>query len=391
MIRIEEIFSKIPNKVILGEEQEKSVMRQIGDAKVILILHELQLNTTLKNKSISNISIEKLVKECGYESNKKMNLDFKDILLQLRKLKLINFTDFKSNKELIEVDLKAIAELDFTQLYPSELKVLHKVKDKRNFLNLLKVYMLLKKCCYKRSLSDYDIVVTGGRSETTFLSYKFIAINTNIDKKYIKKYIDQLQELNLIRYANLGTKYKIDSKTQKIEECNNIYALTYISGVLSDAKKNDEQLRYTLKEGLKQQKNDLEEQGYKIVNSKKQVTSKGNIITKQQKGGIVSSINKKINNMTATTDDIEKLEEVTGEEIENDIKNKLKKLEEQRKQQENEKFKNDTKDFDLDDFIEDEKSTEDDVQILNNQTIENDEDLTEEELNDYFNRADIIF
>lgn len=376
MIKIDEIFSKIPNEVIFSKEG-KSILEQIENDKVILVLHELQLNTTLKNNNISRISVETLTQETGYSIKKNVK-EFKDILVQLRELKLIEFADFKSNKELIEVDITYLKEMDkFIQLYPTELKVLHKIEDKRTFINLLKVYTLLKICCYKRAESEMDMEVVGGRAETTYLSHKFISTHTNIDKKYIKKYIDQLQELNLIRYANLGTKYKIDSKTQKIEECNNIYALTFISGVLSDAKKNDEQLKYVLKEGLKQQRGDLESQGYKIVKSKKQVTNKGNIITKQQKGGIVSSINRKIDNMTATTDDIEKLEEVTGQEIEKDIKNKLKKLQEEREQQENEEFKNDTKDFDLDDFIEDIMSEDDDVQDF--------------DLDDYFRKADIIF
>lgn len=306
------IFSKIPNTLLVAED--KSILELVGDNKIILILHKLQTLSTLENKNICYISIEYLVKNCGYKIDKDTNKSFKNILLKLKELELINFNDFRTNKELIEIDITKLKELDkFIQLYPEEIETIQaNSKDKREFLNLLKVYLLLKKAVHKRNkekAQDVNVKHGGEIAETTYLSHDYISLKCNINKRNIKKYIDRLQDLKLIKYANLGTKYKANSKNKLISECTNLYALTYISSENGI----DTELEY----GLSLQKAQLEDAGYTIVqNNKKKKNDNGNKLTKQQKGGKISAIKRKIKNGTATDRDLEELKELQG--VDND-------------------------------------------------------------------------
>ena len=283
MFRIE--FSKVSNKVFyeLGGDKDYGLIQELKEGNVITILHRLYAMTTREGKVIT--SLDTLLKECGYAIDKDNKKNFKYILNKLREHKFINFEDVdKSNVDMI-IDTENIVSENkgFFMVLTKELDLINeKATNKREYNNLIKVYYYIKARCYKRSKDEPDVVISGGRSQTTYVTYSNIAHYTGVTEAKIKNYIDILKELNLIAYASLGKKYR-PSDSKYLTECANIYALPIIS--------ND--VENELKEGLKQQKNDYEKDGYIITkkeykNNNRQLNGRKGYLIKRRKNGKIT-------------------------------------------------------------------------------------------------------
>lgn len=287
MIEIDETFSKVPNILLLPIEEGKSILNTVKNDKTILILHELYMCTNLRKTAV--INIEYLIHKTGYFDNSINRKEFKDILLALKSIDLISFKDddFKP-KDFIEINTSKLIEVNkYCKLHDSEIKLIKDNTKEKEFTNLLKVYLYLKIRCYKRSEPTPIVkILSGDNPEITYCSYENISYYTNISEGKLKKYIDLLQEINLIKYKNLGLKYHESDKKKRTSDCSNIYALTYVSGLNN----LDDELSF----GLKQQKEVYKNNGYKIIrngkykNNNRQINGRKGYLIKQKNNGKIT-------------------------------------------------------------------------------------------------------
>lgn len=235
-------YSKITNKLFYtNKEKKESILKIVNNNKVVLVMHYLYLLTNICGEA--TVSVDYLIEKCGYKVDKDSRKSFKNILDKLKELKYINFNNINKSNEVIEIDTtKLNVDTEFFVVENEELELIrNNTEDIREFLNVVKVYYYLKARIYKRK----ETTTIDPRSQSTYNTYEDIANHTLISERNIKKYIDKLQEINLIRYCNLGYKYRVDNIQAKTE-CANLYVLTKIS-------KDEEMLRYDMKEGLKQE------------------------------------------------------------------------------------------------------------------------------------------
>jgi hypothetical protein len=310
------VFSKIPKELFYidntNEGYKNSILNKLNDSKVLLVLHYLY---TLGNRyNITATTIDYLLSNCSYKAIKDNKRDIKSILKYLKQIKLINyFSDNYNSNELIEIDISnLINSSNFVTLEQNEINILEtKTDNKKEFINLLKIYLYIKARAYKRNNDSYGLDIEGGRTQTTYCSYDNISLHTNIGQGQIKKYIDKLQDIKLIKYANLGMKsIEVNGKVI-IDECINIYAIVNLCNNSVDAE---------LKEGLKQQEYTYKEKGYKIIKVKTNNKNDNKVIN-GRKGYLI----KKQNNNTITNKEIKELE-LINTDIEKYKKLYLKKL-----------------------------------------------------------------
>lgn len=293
-----DVFSKLTNELFyvkVGEDEngkgkyshEESILYKTKyDDKVILILHELYINTNFRRKCL--ITLDYLIEKCGYKVDKDNRKSFKNILEKLKELNLINFSEINKSNELILINTEEVIlqARDYTQLADEEVVIFNNVADVRKRTTLLKLYLYLKARTTKRGNSDStgktrDIQVEFV-PQTTYQSYETINKYTNISESRIKEYIDMLQAMNLITYVSVGKRYKQTDKQQKLTEAPNVYAIN----ILQD------DIQAELELGVKRCKYDQQKQGYVIVdreyknNNRKIYGKKGSLTKKLNNGSI---------------------------------------------------------------------------------------------------------
>lgn len=299
------IFAKIPTELFYNmiydsiEDKNKStknnsILTNIKDSKVILILYYLYTSTNYLEEC--NISISYLINKCNYYSNDKVKNEFKSILNDLCKLKYIStnndLVNIKHN-DLITFNTDELFNINtFVILEQSELNTLIlNSANKKELLNLLKVYLYLKCRCYKQTTGDYT-AKNGGKAQVAFPSYENIAEYTYTSESHIVEYINKLKELNMIDYKNLGKKYHESDPKKKITDCINVYTIMSIC--------DGEIAENELQEGLKQQRENYINNGYVII--------KANNINDKSVYGRKGYLTKKLNNNTITDTEKEELE-----------------------------------------------------------------------------------
>ncbi|WP_373205914.1 hypothetical protein [Clostridium tertium] len=282
-------YSKITNKLFYtNKEDEESILKIINNNKVVLVMHYLYLLTNRCGKA--TVSLDFLIEECGYKVDKDSRKSFKNIVDKLKELGYIYFTEISKSNEVIEIDTNKLnVDKEFFVVEDEELELIRaNTEDIREFINVVKVYYYLKARIYKKQ----DDTILDCRSQSTFNPYLDIANRTLISERNIKKYIDILQEINLIKYDNLGYKYRVDNIQAKTE-CANVYVLIKVS-------KDEETLNYDLKEGLKAQELYYNDKGFIV-------TKKGYKDNDKKRNGIFGSLIKKENNNSLTEKEREEL------------------------------------------------------------------------------------
>ena len=144
------VFSKITNDFFYLKNEGDSILKLINDNKALLIMHELYLLTNRYNKA--TISIDYLIEKCNYKINKQRQIDFKNILDKLKELKYIDFKDnIKSYSKTIEIDTNKLnVDSEFFVVEDEELEQIESNStNKKEYLNLLKIYYYLKARIYK--------------------------------------------------------------------------------------------------------------------------------------------------------------------------------------------------------------------------------------------------
>ncbi|MBZ9693401.1 hypothetical protein [Clostridium sp. M14] len=290
---MQDLFSKITNDLFYVKKEKEGLIKTFADEsvlyktnydnKVILILHNLYIGTNFNRECL--ITLDYLINKCNYKTVKENRKSFKLLLEKLRELELISFENINKSNELIILNTEKLMlnQGDYTILTQYEIDVLSNVKDTRLMSTLLKLYLYLKVRVTKRKEGeDINMYTT---PQTTYQSYEFINKYTKISESRIKEYIDKLQDLGLIKYRNIGKRYKINDKYKKLTECPNVYALT----ILQDDIDSELDL------GIKQCKKKQQEDGYIVVdnnyknNNRKTNGKKGALIKKQNNGTITES------------------------------------------------------------------------------------------------------
>lgn len=332
MKQYKDAFSKITNQLFyvkVGEDEngkgqyshEESILYKCNyDDKVILILHELFLNTTLKRECL--ITLDYLILTCGYKADKDNRKSFKNILKRLKDIELINFNEINKSNELIVIDtdglMMLIGDGNYTILAGEELGILNSVTDVRKRTTLLKLYLYLKARTTKRT-NDEDINLNC-TPQITYQAYETINKYTNISESRIKEYIDELQEMKLITYRNVGKRYKETDKHQKLNEAPNVYAINNLQ----------DDIEAELELGIKQCKHDQQSKGYVVVD-KEYKNNNREIFGKK------GSLTKKINNGTITEEEQKQYDDICT--MQNKYKEEYNNFEVKNKQEEKPKKK----------------------------------------------------
>lgn len=301
----ENVFAKIPTilfyETTLNDTKDKlicvkdnSILTNIRDSKVVLILYNLYIRTNYLNEC--DTSISKLINVCGYYNNDKAKLEFKSILKSLCDLKYIS-TDCDFNKikhnDLITFDTINLIDMDsFVILEQKELNtIMSSSTSNKEILNLLKVYLYLKCKCNKRKEGD-NIQKNGGKAQVAYPSYENISEFTYTSESCIVEYINKLKEIGLIEYINIGKKYFENDKKKQITECTNIYIIKSIVP--------EDFIETEFKEAMKQQKQYYENNGYTII--------KDDNISNKALYGRKGYLIKRLNNNIITNKEKEELE-----------------------------------------------------------------------------------
>lgn len=262
---MQDLFSKITNDLFYVKKEDEGLIKAFANEsilyktnyynKVILILHNLYIGTNFNRECL--ITLDYLIHKCNYKTVKENRKSFKLILEKLRELELIRFEDIHKSNELIIINTEKLMlnQDNYTILTQYEIDVLSTVKDMRLMSTLLKLYLYLKvKVTKRKEGEDINMYAT---PQTTYQSYEFISKYTNISESRIKEYIDKLQDLGLIKYRNIGKRYKINDKYKKLTECPNVYALTILQ----------EDIDSELELGVKRCKKKQLEDDYVVVNN----------------------------------------------------------------------------------------------------------------------------
>ncbi|XZN14405.1 hypothetical protein ACSW9O_16210 (plasmid) [Clostridium perfringens] len=287
-MKIEDGFSLVPNNIITDDD---SILKQYGDKGFLIMLYIIR-HRTVYNKAY--ITIENCIEECGYKPSRtkgKTNDQFKEVVLKMIDDGVIKA---KINKEKIGISDLIICNLEqeydnFFKLEGYQYDWIMNSKSKCRKINLLKLFCAIKVRMQTRHKSEniYD-----GLYEVAFPSYMRIKMDTGISESNIKKYIDELVELNLIRYDNAGR--MINSITGEEKECNNTYTI-YKEGW-------EDEIQGSIRLFKKKKK----EEGWIFI--KKENNNKKSI------GGRIGYLKKCINNGTASEEMIDEY---------NKVKNKL--------------------------------------------------------------------
>jgi hypothetical protein len=310
--RVSESYSQLPNEVFYLKDENNddkktekdSIINIIKDDKVIIILHELYINSSFRRNY--HMNLEFFINQCGYQVNQKSKKSFEIVLNKLKEIKLIDFD--KIHNKIITVDTEKLilkSGKNYFILTDEEINKLKTIKDLRLRMSILKLYSYLKATVTKRSINDktgrkYSIQVEQ-MPQVTWQSYEYIERFISIGQAHLKSYIDKLKGLNLIDYASCGKKYHSKDKYKKLSECPNIYTITNLNDC-----GNEQELEF----GLSQCKNWLEKDGW--------VITKTNYKNNNRKiNGKIGGLTKKLNKGTITNkqkDELDKLKQEKEEQ-----------------------------------------------------------------------------
>lgn len=305
--RIDIIYSKISNQLFYGfnGNANESILKQIdkkNNDKVLLILDYLYINRNLAGKSL--FSLEDMICECGFQPHNGENgitSQFKSIMLSLNKLKVITLSNKDislKSKQFYSCILNTDLTNNFFTLDNDNKKKILTLKSDVDNVKLLSFFCYLCSRMYHRHSEDKDIVKNGGKAEACYPSYEQISKDTYINQSAIKKYIDSLVALDLIRVGNAGQYYMTNDKNKKTYESNNTYVLYDENGFWED------ELKYSLKAYKKLFADRVFVKGY--INNDKSVNgyiSRINYLESQGKASVeqISKKNELISNNVSDT------------------------------------------------------------------------------------------
>lgn len=230
MIRSYEIYSRIPKRFILKGEAATCLVNEIGDNKVLLVMHELYMGANLRK--IYSGTIDGIIKNIGYKVDRDNKRSVKELL---KKLKQHNYISFELNIDKIKTDKLILIDVSniiyeclndgYVELSDDEIEVLMNTNiDMRTKLGALKLYTYLKMKVNKNTNSNLTM---GEHPEALYESYEFIKKNLGIKYEQAVKYISILEDIGLI--TTIRGKYKV-GKNGSWMNMPNIFAINKLLG-----------------------------------------------------------------------------------------------------------------------------------------------------------------
>jgi len=294
------LWSKIPNMFFYStKEGEDSILKHTKfNNKTLLIFDYLYMNRNMRE--IIKFTLENMIVECGFTCSAKKgesNSKFKNILSILHKIKVIEYEgdfDSVSPKELIICKLSIDFTNKYTELHDNEKDKIHNQQiEKTDNLKLLMYYCYLKCRMYKRPKND-QLVVSGGKAEVAYPTFKLINEDLGITDDTIDKYNNILVDLDMIRYKSAGTWYYKTDPNKIVRESVNFYTLFT----------DEETAQHNLNEGIKFYKK-MERNSNKVFTGNKNYKNNNKILN-----GELGSIIKKELHGNATEKDIARKNEI---------------------------------------------------------------------------------
>lgn len=254
------MFIMLPNNVFINSNDKESIIKELNSKYIGGILNYLAWKKDIEG--ISAFSVEDIVKSLGMKPNShkgKINEKIFDVIIDLRDRGYINkliinkkyyngFSSCMLNILSLNRDNTAYNYIQVTDCERN--KIFNYDKQKIDKVMLFNLYCHLKARMYKRE-NNYSLSITGGKAQVCYPSYESIENDILIKPSTIKKYIDILSDIDLIRYDNAGTYIKDGNKYKS----SNTYVLYDENG----------EWKYELEQGIKFFKKLKESNGYKFI------------------------------------------------------------------------------------------------------------------------------
>lgn len=230
VIKTYENYSRIPKEVVIKEESEVCLMNKIGDNKVLVLIHELYMGSNFR-KGYNN-TLDGIISNIGYKVEKTNRGAIRSLLKQLMEYGYIyfdcNIDKVKSDK-MINIDVSNMVGKctigGYVELSDDELRLIMNTSvDMRTKMGALKLYMYLKT---KVNKNTNTTLTMGEHPEALYESYEFIRKNLRIKQEQAAKYVDFLEEIELI--TTIRGKYKV-GKSGNWVDMPNIFAINKLLG-----------------------------------------------------------------------------------------------------------------------------------------------------------------
>lgn len=217
------MYSKISNVLLYSNDvYSDSLIKLMSNDKLILIFDYIYMHTGRNN--ICQFTIHDMISSSYLKPKSgsgKVNDQFISALQALEELKVLSFNDISFDTITINSFIKCTIKLDlgknFMMLLDTEKKLIVSSEiNNRAKINVLNLYCYLKGMMFNRG--NFELYATM-QPEVCYPSYDNICNDLNISRGVVKKSIDILVQLNLIRYDNIGL-WKPKSGYGKFESPN---------------------------------------------------------------------------------------------------------------------------------------------------------------------------
>lgn len=302
-------FLKVNNNIIWNcNDGDNTTLKNIND-KVVYILGYLYCNTTKTHRTV--FSIEDMIEYAGLkvDTHKGKSVEqFRNTLIAMEKEGLIIDCSKDLSKVkydvLVRCDIKDDYEDNFFKLCSDKIVDIIDNKTKSKKITLINVYSYINARLYHRKEGESSIK-EGGKAECCFLSDEMFTKDLLIAKNTLHKALEDLKELGLIFYDNIGLVANSKGKTM----ATNVYVL------------NDEELKV----GLDQSKKYYKDSGYSCTKKANKLDNQINgtkgAIKRAEKSG--KDITELINKLEKLQSQLESLDKDNRRELIKDIKDKF--------------------------------------------------------------------
>lgn len=214
---------KITNSLFYGlnGDVNNSILKYTKDPKTLLVLDYFYENTTRCGHVI--FSLETICKYFGYSlrsGDSSSISQFKKILLTLHDIKVVELENLKiPPKNALWGKILINMDSSFFIFDEDNRRKIFNYDCKEKGIDKLKVFLFY---CYILSRINQK---PDGTTGVCYPSYVQIKKDTDLSEAIVKKYIDILVELDLIRVGNAGIFYYEEDRLKRSMESSNIYAL----------------------------------------------------------------------------------------------------------------------------------------------------------------------
>lgn len=254
------MFVMLPNNIFINSNNKESIIKELNSKYIGGILNYLAWKKDIEG--MSAFSVEDIIRSLGMKPNShkgKINEKIFDTIIDLRDREYINkliinkkhyngFSSCMLNILSLNSDNTAYNYIKITDYEKN--RIFNYDKQKIDKIMLFNLYCHLKARMYKRE-NNYSLSITGGKAQVCYPSYESIENDILIKPSTIKKYIDILSDIDLIRYDNAGTYIKDGNKYKS----SNTYVLYDKGG----------EWKYELEQGIKFFRKLKENDGYKFI------------------------------------------------------------------------------------------------------------------------------